>query len=157
MNRRRKAGGEAEGRLEMLPAGTERAGSGGCTLLALSVRMTLAGAHCVAVQTAASQAAPETHPPALPKSCLRQSQPSEKITALLESVHDHPTAGAYNTLGVLYAQTDRVSCAVSAFQAALKWEEPNWEAHYNLALALLTKGDPPGPARHLQTAIHHNP
>ncbi len=93
----------------------------------------------------------------MPKSCLKQSQPSEKITALLESVHDHPTAGAYNTLGVLYAQTDRASCAVSAFQAALKWEEPNWEAHYNLALALLRKGDRAAAARELQTAIQQKP
>src|SRR6266853_5831146 len=141
----------------MLPAGTERARSGGCTLLKWSVRMTLAGALCLAVQTAASQAAPETHPPALPNSCLKQSHPSEKITALLESVHDHPTAGAYNTLGVLYAQADRVSCAVSAFQAALKLEAPNWEAHYNLALALLRKADRAGAARELQTAIQQKP
>src|SRR5258708_2504304 len=148
---------EAEGQLGMLPARTERARSGGCTLLKLSVRMTLAGALCVAVQTAASQAAPETHPTALPKSCLKQSHPSENITALLESVHDHPTAGAYNTLGVLYAQADRVSCAVSAFQAALKLEEPNWEAHYNFALALLRKEDGAGAARELQTAIRQKP
>src|ERR1700686_3707937 len=161
MNRRRKlmklardrSDREAEGQLEMLPARTERARSGGCTLLALSARMTLAGALCVAIQTAASQAAPEAHPPALPKSCLKQSHPSEKITALLESVHDHPTPGAYNTLGVLYAQSDRVSCAIAAFEAALKLEDQNWEVHYNLALALLREGDRGRAVRELQTAI----
>src|SRR5260370_29783669 len=99
MNRRRKADREAEGRLEMLPAGTERARSGGCTLLALSARMTLAGELCVAVHTAASQAAPETHPPALPKSCLKPRQPSRKITDLLERARDHAAARGDNTLG----------------------------------------------------------
>ena len=72
---------------------------------------------------------------------MEQSHPSEKIAALLESIHDHPTAGAYNTLGVLYAQADRVSCGIAAFEAALKLEDHNWEAHYNLALAVLRKGD----------------
>ena len=93
----------------------------------------------------------------LPKSCLEQSHPSEKITALLESVHDHPTAGAYNTLGVLYAQSDHVSCAIAAFEAALKLEDQNWESHYNLALALLRKGDRGRAVRELQTAIQEKP
>jgi tetratricopeptide (TPR) repeat protein len=120
--------------------------------------MILAGTLSVAGQTAPPrQAAPAAHPPALPKSCLEQSHPSEKITALLESVHDHPTAGAYNTLGVLYAQADRVSCGIAAFEAALQLEDQNWEAHYNLALALLRKGDRAGAIHELQTASRQKP
>jgi len=120
--------------------------------------MTLAGTLSVVSQNAAlGQAAPETHPAALPKSCLEQKNPSEKIAALLESVNDHPTAGAFNTLGVLYAQEDRVSCAVVAFEAALKLEDQNWEAHYNLALALLRKGDRARARRELQNAIQQKP
>jgi tetratricopeptide (TPR) repeat protein len=88
---------------------------------------------------------------------VEQIHPSEKITALLESVHDHPTAGAYNTLGVLYAQADRVSCAVTAFETALKLDDPNWEAHYNLALALLRKGGRARAERELQAAIRQKP
>jgi tetratricopeptide (TPR) repeat protein len=122
--------------------------------LKVSALMTLAGTLSVASQ---NQAAPAAHPPALPKSCLEQSHPSEKITALLESVHDHPTAGAYNTLGVLYAQADRVSCGIAAFEAALKLEDPNWEAHYNLALALLRRGDRVRATQELQTAIQQKP
>src|SRR5437879_4584528 len=103
----------------MLAAPTERARPGRYSLLKVSVLMTLAGTLSVASQNAAAgQAAPVAHPPGLPKSCLKQSHPSEKVTALLESVHDHPTAGAYNTLGVLYAQADRISCGIAAFQAA---------------------------------------
>jgi superkiller protein 3 len=79
------------------------------------------------------------------------------VTALIESVHDHPTAGAYNTLGVLYAQGNRVSCAIAAFEGALKLENQNWEAHYNLAVALLGKGDRARATRELQTAIQQKP
>lgn len=92
----------------------------------------------------------------LPKQCL-QGRSSEKIAALLESIHDHPTAGAYNTLGVLYAQVDRVSCAIPAFETALKLGNQNWEVHYNLALALLRKGDRTLAARELQAAIQQKP
>jgi tetratricopeptide (TPR) repeat protein len=113
---------------------------------------------CVAAQnTAPSQAASAVRPSVLPKSCGEQNHLSEKIAALLESVHDHPTAGAYNTLGVLYAQVDRVSCGIAAFEAALKLEDQNWEAHYNLALAVLRKGDRARATRELQTAIQQKP
>ena len=142
----------------MLAARTERARPGRYSLVELSVLMTLAGTLSVASQNSAlGQAALTGHAAALPKSCLEQSHPSEKITALLESVHDHPTAGAYNTLGVLYAQADRVSCGIAAFEAALKLEDQNWEAHYNLALALLKKGDRARAVQELQTAIQQKP
>lgn len=114
------------------------------------------------LSAAAQSAAPghagsATPPPTLPKTCLEQSHPSEKITALLETIHDHPTAGAYNTLGVLYAQGDHVWCATKAFEAAVKLEDPNWEAHYNLAIALLSKGDRTEATRELRTAIQQKP
>jgi tetratricopeptide (TPR) repeat protein len=142
----------------MSAARTERARPGRYSLLKVSVLMTLAGTLSVAGQNAPTrQAAPAAHPSVLPKSCLEQSHPSEKITALLESVHDHPTAGAYNTLGVLYAQADRVSCGIAALEAALKLEDQNWEPHYNLALALLRKGDRARATHELQAAIQQKP
>src|ERR1700688_1613026 len=122
----------------MLAARTERSRPSSYSVLKVSVLMTLAGTLSVAGQTATPrQGKPATRPPALPISCLQQSPPSENITALLQSIHDHPTAGAYNTLGVLYAQANRVSCAIGSFEMALHLENDNWEAHYNLALALL--------------------
>ena len=93
----------------------------------------------------------------LPKSCVNQERKSEKIAALIESIQDHPTAGAYNTLGVLYAQADRLNCAIPAFQVALKLEGKNWEAHYNLALAFLKTGDRTGAKKELQAAIQQKP
>jgi tetratricopeptide (TPR) repeat protein len=140
----------------MLAARTERARPGRFSLVELSVLMTLAV--CVAAQNTAPGRAPAAaRPLVLPKSCVEQNHPFEKIAALLESVHDHPTAGAYNTLGVLYAQMDRVSCGIAAFEAALKLEDRNWEAHYNLALAVLRKGDRTRAMHELRTAIEQKP
>jgi tetratricopeptide (TPR) repeat protein len=134
---------------------TERAGS---LLSKLSALMTLASAISMAAQTPAPS--PDTarqRSLPLPQSCLVPSRASEKILALWETVLDHPTAGAYNTLGVLYAQANRVSCAVPSFEAALRLDNQNWEAHYNLAVALLSKGDRARAARELQTAIQQKP
>src|SRR5579864_4475394 len=142
----------------MLAPRTERVRHGNYHLVELSVPMTLAGTLSVASQNSAlAQAAALAHPYALPASCLDQGHSSEKITSLLESIHEHPTAGAYNTLGVLYVQQDRVSCGIASFEAALKLEGQNWEAHYNLGLALLRKKDRARATRELQTAIQQKP
>jgi len=93
----------------------------------------------------------------LPTFCLVQTHSSKNISVLLESVQDHPTAGAYNTLGALYAQADRVTCAVASFELSLKLENQNWEAHYNLGLALIRKGDRMRASKELQTAIQQKP
>jgi tetratricopeptide (TPR) repeat protein len=120
--------------------------------------MIAAGTLSVAAQSAPSRpAAPLPSEPTLPSSCLQPRHPSEKIAALQESLHDHPTAGAYNTLGVLYAQGNSGSCAIAAFNAALKLDRENWEAHYNLALALLANGDRTRARRELDTAIQQKP
>jgi tetratricopeptide (TPR) repeat protein len=145
-----------KGAFEMSAAGTDRARLGKYALLKLIVVITMLGAFCLA-QSAAGQTAGSAHPTTLPKSCLAQNHPSEKIATMLESVHDHPTAGAYNTLGVLYAQENRVLCGIAAFEAALQLQDQNWEAHYNLALALLRKGDRARAVHELQIAIQQKP
>jgi tetratricopeptide (TPR) repeat protein len=130
----------------------------GFSLSKLSVGMTLACVICAAAQTPAPVHNNAARPAdALPKSCLIQARASDKISALLETVQDHPTAGAFNTLGVLYAQAARVTCAIPAFETSLKLENQNWEAHYNLALALLQKRDRSRALRELQTAIQQKP
>jgi tetratricopeptide (TPR) repeat protein len=140
----------------MLAASTGRARR--CWLLQSSVLIAFASTLCVAAQTAApAHANSASRPPVLPRTCLVQRQPSEKIKALLDTVRDHPTAGAYNTLGVLYAEEDRVPCAIAAFESALHLDSKSWEVHYNLALALLRKGDRTGATRELQTAIQQKP
>ena len=93
----------------------------------------------------------------LPKQCLAPQNGSEQISMLLETVKDHPTAGAYNTLGALFAAAGRVNCAIPAFQISLRLDARNWEAHYNLALALLSSGDRARAASELRAAIREKP
>jgi len=93
----------------------------------------------------------------LPKQCLTPESGPEQISMLLETVRDHPTAGAYNTLGALFAAAGQVNCAIAAFQISLHLDARNWEAHYNLALALLSSGDPASAATELRAAIREKP
>ena len=136
---------------------TVRAGSAGRPPLYVGLLM-MAGTISLAGQSAnsAPTASPQ-HRPLLPQKCLSPAHSSDKIAELLESIHDHPTAGAFNTLGVLYAQQDQVSCAISAFEASLRSQDQNWEAHYNLAIALFKRGDRTRANRELQTAIEQKP
>jgi tetratricopeptide (TPR) repeat protein len=100
---------------------------------------------------------PSKNSNALPASCLSPQHSSQQMSVLLETVRNHPTAGAYNTLGALYAQADRVACAISAFQAALQLDGENWQAHYNLGLALLRKGNRPRAEQEFRAAIQWKP
>jgi tetratricopeptide (TPR) repeat protein len=140
----------------MWAARSERARRGRCSPLQLVAVMTLAGTIAVTGQRLGFGQTPASKH-VLPEACREQTHATEKIAALLDTIHDHPTAGAYNTLGVLYAQEDRVSCAIPAFEVSLRLETENWEAHYNLALSLLRKGDRSGAKRELQAAIQQKP
>jgi len=123
----------------MLAARAEQARSAS-VVLAFDALITLTGALSTAGQAAApGTPCPQRFPPTLPKTCLEQSHPSEKIAALLESVHAHANAGAYNTLGSYTPKESRSLCHQGLRNASVG--DPNWEAHYNLAIALLSKGD----------------
>jgi tetratricopeptide (TPR) repeat protein len=108
---------------------------------------------------ASSAATPSKVQPAIsfPGSCTSSQQDTEQIATVWQAIHEHPTAGAYNTLGVLYAAADRVACAIPAFQSALRLDSTNWESHYNLALALIRKGNHERAATELHSAIHEKP
>src|SRR5260370_8551058 len=129
-------------------------------LLRLATLLVVAGAnHCVAQNRAAVARGDVARKSsrAFPKSWLVQEHPAEQISVLLETIRDHPTAGAYNTLGALYAQDSRVACVISAFEAALRLDVQNWQSHYNLRLALLTKGVRTRASRELQATIPPQP
>jgi tetratricopeptide (TPR) repeat protein len=141
----------------MFGATTVRTGSAGrpplyVGLLVMAGTISLAGQSTNSAPTASPQ-----HRPVLPQECLSPAHSSDKIGELLESIHDHPTAGAFNTLGVLYAQQEQVLCAISAFEASLRSQDQNWEAHYNLAIALLRRGERTRASRELRTAIEQKP
>jgi tetratricopeptide (TPR) repeat protein len=130
--------------------------------LMLSVVFTLVNTKTpCSAQTKAPASKPNAPGPgpsnSLPKQCLTPKSGPEQISILLETVRDHPTAGAYNTLGALFAAAGQVNCAIAAFQISLHLDARNWEAHYNLALALLSSGDPAGAATELRAAIREKP
>jgi tetratricopeptide (TPR) repeat protein len=69
----------------------------------------------------------------------------------------HATAEAYNALGVLYAEGNKLNCAVPAFEEALRLDEQDWRARYNLASALIKKGEETQAADHLHILIQQKP
>jgi tetratricopeptide (TPR) repeat protein len=141
----------------MFAVSTRRTGSAKCPLLHAGFLM-MAGTIFLDGQVGtATHTARPSRPPAISRGCISRTRHSNKIAEVLESIHDHPTAGAYNTLGVLYAQENQTSCAILAFEAALRVQDSNWEAHYNLGVALVRKGDRARAKQELRTAIQQKP
>src|SRR5258708_6668649 len=105
----------------------------------------------------ASDAPVAAHAVSLPADCLSRKGASQPIAELLETLQDHPTAGAYNTLGALFAQQGRDPCAVAAFEASLRLNDQSWEPHYNLAIALMRRGNRSRAAVELRSAIQQKP
>ena len=65
---------------------------------------------------------------------------SRRIADLLTAVSANPTAEGYNALGALFAQQGKPNCAIPAFERAVHLDHSDWRARYNLALALIAKG-----------------
>lgn len=83
----------------------------------------------------------------------QSSQTACKGPAELERIiATHPTAAAYDALGAHFGQRQQHSCALNAFHAAVRLEPRSWEAHYNLALALLQNKQADSAIRELRTA-----
>jgi tetratricopeptide (TPR) repeat protein len=104
--------------------------------------------------TRTTPAAP-AHP--LPAQCLHPAKASDSLLQLLDAIADHPTAGAYNTLGALFAQEGLDTCAISSFQAALQLDAKDYEARFNLAVALIKRGDRTRAAQELRAVITEKP
>src|SRR5438876_166895 len=69
----------------------------------------------------------------------------------------HPSAGAYDALGAYFGQRQQLSCAIAAFEAAVRQDPNSWEARFNLALALLQKHEAARAARELRVAVRIKP
>jgi tetratricopeptide (TPR) repeat protein len=93
----------------------------------------------------------------LPVACQNLAQSSRRIADLLTTVAGNPTAEAYNTLGALFAQQSKLECAIPAFEQALGLDDNDWRARYNLALALIAKGEGAKAADHLHILIRQKP
>ena len=68
------------------------------------------------------------------------------------AIATHPTAAAYDALGAYFGEQKQLSCAIPAFRSALHLAPQSWEAHYDLAIALLQHGDAAQAARELHAA-----
>src|SRR5258706_15461833 len=61
---------------------------------------------------------------------------------LEKAIASQPSAGAYDALGAYFGQQQQLSCALTAFEAAVHQDPNSWEARFNLSLALLQKHEP---------------
>ena len=75
---------------------------------------------------------------------------------LEQTIKAHPSAGAYDALGAYFGQRQKISCAISAFESAVHLDPNSWEAHFNLALALL-QTNPRGPLASFESRPTFNP
>ena len=78
-------------------------------------------------------------------------------TELEQVLATRPSADAYDALGAYFGQRQQLSCAISAFEAAVHHDPNSWEARFNLSLALLQKHDPAGAVRELKVATRIQP
>ena len=87
-----------------------------------------------------------------------QSSPACKGPVELErAISTQPSAGAFNALGAYFAQRNQFSCAIPAFESALKLEPKSVETRYNLGLALMQKGDRSRAATELRKVVLEKP
>ena len=95
---------------------------------------------------------------ALPPTWQRKRRLTCKGPAALEqALASHPSAGAYDALGTYFATQRQFSCAISAFESAIRLDPNSWQSHYDLGIALLSSGNPQRAAKELQTASSLKP
>ncbi|MCL5884420.1 MAG: tetratricopeptide repeat protein [Deltaproteobacteria bacterium] len=74
-----------------------------------------------------------------------------------ESIKLKPTEDAYNNLGVLLAKTGRQQEGIPFFEAALRLNPADVEAHYNLGYAFLQLGRIDEAEAHFREVVRRNP
>jgi len=86
-----------------------------------------------------------------------QSPVCEGPPELEKVIRTRPSAGAYDALGAYFGQKQQLTCAISAFESAVRLDPNSWEARFNLSLALLQSEQPARAARELRIAISKRP
>jgi tetratricopeptide (TPR) repeat protein len=76
---------------------------------------------------------------------------------LVVAVKAQPAAPTHIALGVWFAQHKDYSCAIPSFETALRFNPNSWEAHYDLALALIATGRVQKAEEHLHAALPSAP
>ncbi|MGD0941156.1 MAG: tetratricopeptide repeat protein [Terracidiphilus sp.] len=72
---------------------------------------------------------------------------------LQREIHDHPSAKTWATLGGWFGEQKQFSCAIPAFQAALRFEPRSASLHYFYGLTLLSENQPVNALPELRRAI----
>jgi putative PEP-CTERM system TPR-repeat lipoprotein len=88
-----------------------------------------------------------------PSIAFAQGSPSCKgPVALNQMLASNPSSGGYEALGTWFAKHRQFSCAISAFESALRLDPKSWQSHYDLGITLLTSGNPRGAVAELKAA-----
>lgn len=89
--------------------------------------------------------------------CAQASSTCKGPSGLEQTIASNPSTGAYDALGSWFASQRHFSCAVTAFESAIRLDSKSWESHYDLGVALLTSGNPQRAVHELQTASSLKP
>ncbi|MGH9581622.1 MAG: tetratricopeptide repeat protein, partial [Bryobacteraceae bacterium] len=73
------------------------------------------------------------------------------------AIESTPSADAYNSVGAWFANHHRITCAISAFEEALRLDANSWQTHYNLGLAMLEDKNQDRALSEFSAAAKENP
>lgn len=104
---------------------------------------------------AAAPVAPETN--SLTQACLDAGKAFPEISQVIQVLSGHPSADGYNALGALFAQRSNFSCAIPAFETALRLDPNAAQARFNLAVALVRTGNKEQGADNFRLLISRQP
>src|SRR5438445_13727327 len=91
---------------------------------------------------------------------ILSAQPAPPCTGPSELERDlavKPSTDAYNAKGAYFAEKGQLSCAIAAFESAIRLDPNSADSHFNLALALREKRDLKRAAKELQSAVRLKP
>ncbi len=78
-------------------------------------------------------------------------------TSFEKAVQGGRTAAVYDALGAWFAGENQLSCALAAFQEAVRIEPKSAEAHFDYGVALIRSGKLPQAAREFRLALQVHP
>ena len=125
-----------------------------CRLLCTLAAIIHVGISVGAPQAPASAVRP---PVVISVACQAFGKSNPRIGELLTVVSRRPPAEAYNSLGVLYAEGNHLSCAVTAFEQALSLDNRDWRARSNLVFALVKAGAEKRAVEQLRILLQQKP
>ena len=72
---------------------------------------------------------------------------------LTAAISYQPSGRTHNALGAWFAARKQFPCAIASFETATRLDPALWEAHFNLALALIATGSAPSAEQQLRAAL----